>query len=655
VLPTFVIGLREGVEAALIVGIIAAFLRKDPRGRGALKWMWTGVVAVIALCLVAGIGLELVNQDLPQREQEGLETIIALLAVGAVTFMIVWMRRHARSIGRDLRASAEVALAAGSTGALVAMAFFAVIREGLETVVFLLAAFQSATNPTSAGFGALLGIVAAVAVGVGIYRGGVKLNLARFFRVTGVVLVFVAAGLVASALHTAHEAGWLNVGQGRPFDLDWLVVPGTWTASLLTGMLGLQPFPVVAEVAGYALYALAMLAFLLLPERLRPRLRPRRHAIRAGLIAVVVVVLAGLVLAACDDSDGGGGAASAAGTREVAVKLTDAGCDPASMKIAAGPTTFVVTNAGTSRVTEFEILDGSKIIGEKENIAAGLSGDFTLNMRPGSYTTACPGGTTAASGALTVGGHAVAPSSDARLRAAVTGYASYVRTQASQLRARVRSFAAAVKAGDVARAKSLFASARAPYERIEPVAESFGDLDPRIDARVNDVAEGDAWTGFHRIEQALWKHRSTKGMDPLADRLVADVARLHGNVQHETYQPEQLANGATGLLGEVSKSKITGEEDRYSHTDLSDFEANVQGAETAFSLLAPALRSRDAALARDVAARFDAVRAELARIKRGGRYPSYETVGTAQRRTFSQLVDALAEPLSQVAAKLHAR
>jgi iron uptake system component EfeO len=142
-------------------------------------------------------------------------------------------------------------------------------------------------------------------------------------------------------------------------------------------------------------------------------------------------------------------------------------------------------------------------------------------------------------------------------------------------------------------------------------------------------------------------------MSAIADKLVADVKRLEAKVQTETYQPDQLANGATGLLGEVSKSKITGEEDRYSHTDLWDFEANVSGAETAFGLLAPALRSKDAALATNVANRFDAVQAELGRIKKGGRYPSYDTVGTAQRRTFSQLVDALAEPLSQVAARLH--
>jgi FTR1 family protein len=645
-LPTFVIGLREGVEAALIVGIIAAFLRQDPRGRDAMRWVWVGVAAALGICVAAGVALELVNKDLPQREQEGLETIIALLAVGAVTFMIVWMRKHARTIGKDLRSSAEGALAAGTTGALVGMAFFAVIREGLETVVFLLAAFQSSTNPTTAGLGALLGVICAVAIGVAIYRGGIKLNLTRFFRFTGIVLVFVAAGLVASALHTGHEAGWVNFGQTPAFELDWLVVPGTWTAALLTGMLGLQPYPVVAEVVGYAIYAVPMLLFLLMPDSLRAKFR--RSSMQTATTALLLVVVAAVLLAACGEDE------VPAGTKKVDVKLTDAGCDPATLKIDAGPTTFVVTNAGTSRVSEFEILDGGKIIGERENIAPGLSNDFTLTLQPGSYTTACPGGKTAATGQLTVGGSAVAPSSDKNLQAAVAGYQSYVKTQAAELVTRVNAFAKAVKAGDVKQAQSLFASAREPYETIEPVAESFGDLDPEIDARVNDVAKGDKWTGFHRIEQALWVRNTTKGMSPIADKLVADVRSLNAKVQKETYQPEQLANGATELLGEVSKSKITGEEDRYSHTDLWDFEANVSGAETAFGLLAPALRSHDAKLATNVAARFDAVQKELARIKAGGKYPSYDTVGEAQRRTFSQLVDALAEPLSEVAAKLHA-
>jgi high-affinity iron transporter len=269
-LPTFVIGLREGVEAALIVGIIAAFLRQEGRG-DALRYVWAGVGVAVVLCAAVGVTLQIVNEDLPQRQQEGLETIVGLAAVGLVTFMIVWMRRNARGLRKELERSAAGALARGSIYALVAMAFFAVLREGLETAVFLLAAFQAATNPGAAGAGAVIGLALAVAIGWGIYKGGVRLNLSKFFRFTAAVLVLVAAGLLASAAHTAHEAGWLNVLQGQALDLSWLIVPGSVTSSLLTGMLGLQPQPTVAEAVVYVLYAVPMLVYVLWPQRARPR------------------------------------------------------------------------------------------------------------------------------------------------------------------------------------------------------------------------------------------------------------------------------------------------------------------------------------------------------------------------------------------------
>jgi len=363
------------------------------------------------------------------------------------------------------------------------------------------------------------------------------------------------------------------------------------------------------------------------------------------------LALAALSLTACGDAADRGGASSAS-TRTVEVALTDAGCSPATIAARPGATRFVVSNGGTSKVSEFEVLEGQRIIGEAENVVASIDGGFTLNLTPGRYTTACPGGASAATGTLTVTGAAPAQADDAQLAAATRGYTSYVEAQAATLQRRVRRFAAAVKAGDVARAKSLFAAARAPYETIEPVAESFGDLDPQIDARVNDVAKGDRWTGFHRIEQGLWQRGSTTGLRPIADQLVEDVGRLVGKVKGLHYEPEQLANGATGLLGEVSKSKITGEEDRYSHTDLSDFEANVLGSQAAFALLAPALRRHDAALVTTVRRRFTAVLAGLDGYRRGTGFVSYETVGEAQRRRLSQLVDALAEPLSRVAGAL---
>ncbi len=193
-LPTFVIALREGVEASLIVGIVAAFLGQQGR-RDALRWVWIGVGLATALCLAVGIALRLLGQNLPEAQQEGLEASIALVAVGMVTYMIVWMRRHSRAIKRMLEGEVAEALANGSVLALVGMAFFAVLREGFETAVFLLAVFESSSNPGAASLGAILGLVVAAVLGYLLYKGGLRINLSRFFRVTGAVLALVAAGL----------------------------------------------------------------------------------------------------------------------------------------------------------------------------------------------------------------------------------------------------------------------------------------------------------------------------------------------------------------------------------------------------------------------------------------------------------------------------
>lgn len=267
--PTLVIGLREGLEAALIVGIIAAFLGRSGR-RDALVQVWIGVIAAVALCLAIGTGLVVLSRELPERAQEGLETVIGLLAVMLVTFMIFWMNRHARGMRKELEGAASDALARGSTRALVVMAFLAVLREGFETAVFLVSLLQNSSSATAGSIGAVLGILAAAGIGYGIYRGGVHLNLARFFTATGMVLVLVAAGLLATAAHTAHEAGWLNLGQAAAFNLSWLVHPGGVVEALLTGVLGLRARPAVVEVIVYLAYAIPMLVFIGRPRRRRP-------------------------------------------------------------------------------------------------------------------------------------------------------------------------------------------------------------------------------------------------------------------------------------------------------------------------------------------------------------------------------------------------
>jgi high-affinity iron transporter len=279
VLPFFVIGLREGVEASLIVGVIAAFLAHEQR-TDALRRMWLGVAGAVVLCIGLGIGLEIINENLPQRQQEMLETVIALVAIVMISYMILFMRRHARSMKADLRSKAGLALASGSASALVLMAFLAVLREGFETAVFLVASFDASHSRGASVLGAFLGIVVACVIGWLIYRGGMRVNLARFFTITALVLVIIAAGLAAFAAHTAHEAGWLHSAQTTAFDAKAFVKPGSIRSALITGVFGIQPKPVWAEVYVWVVYLVPMTLVVLWPRRTAPRAE-NVHAVSA--------------------------------------------------------------------------------------------------------------------------------------------------------------------------------------------------------------------------------------------------------------------------------------------------------------------------------------------------------------------------------------
>lgn len=292
-LATFVIGLREGLEAALIVGIVAAFLARN--GRPLLP-MWVGVIAGIVLSAGVGVTLKLIESSLDQSAQEGMETVIGAVAVVFVTGMILWMATHARFLKKDLESSAQDALGNGSSRALVLMAFLAVLKEGIETSVFLLATFQASTSAPLAASGAVLGILVSIGIGYGLYSGGVKVDLAKFFKVTSVFLVLVAAGLVVSALRTAFEAGWLVAGQQRTVDLAWLAPRGSIQSAVLTGVLGIPADPRIIEVIGWLCYLVPMVLILFWPAR--HRLSARQGArLRLGVGAVLVVGAAVLALA----------------------------------------------------------------------------------------------------------------------------------------------------------------------------------------------------------------------------------------------------------------------------------------------------------------------------------------------------------------------
>jgi iron uptake system component EfeO len=369
---------------------------------------------------------------------------------------------------------------------------------------------------------------------------------------------------------------------------------------------------------------------------IRPSARILPIAICIGLTA--------LFAAGCGSSND-----APAGAEQMSFELTDEGCVPNTAKAPAGPITFEVENAGSSKVTELEVLDGDTILGEVENLSDGLSGRFSLTLEKGDYTLYCPGGSEER-GTLEVRGKLVADNSP-EVEAAIAQYREYLERNTAALVAATEPFVTAVIAGEVEEAKSLYAAARIPYERIEPVAESFGELDPRIDARENDVP-ADEFGGFHRIEKALWVHNTIEGMAPVAKQLLADIEELAQRVKIVELQAVQIANGANELLGEVSASKITGEEERYSHIDLIDFEANVEGAEAAFDAVEPLLANTDPKLAKEIEASFDDVYASLKPYRRGNGFVLYTELTKADTRKLAQEIDALAEELSQVPAQI---
>jgi iron uptake system component EfeO len=313
--------------------------------------------------------------------------------------------------------------------------------------------------------------------------------------------------------------------------------------------------------------------------------------------------------------------------------------------------TFTIANKGT-KVTEFYVYAaGDRVMSEVENIAPGLRRDLHVELPAGTYETACKPGMSGKGirGAFTVTGESKPLTDDAKLAAAAENYQRYVKSQTEALIVKTTEFVDAVKAGDKEKAKALYPVSRTYWERIEPVAEIFGDLDPLIDGREADLEPGTEFTGWHKIEKDLWVADDVSQSGPIADKLLADVRKVVELANSEKLSPLQLANGAKELLDEVATGKITGEEDTFSHTDLSDFKANVDGAQKAFELLKPVVQSRDAGLASDLTDEFAKVQKLLAKYKKGDGYVSYDTVGKDQRKELSDEVNALAEPLSRLA------
>ncbi|MDD2858719.1 MAG: imelysin family protein [Candidatus Nanopelagicales bacterium] len=379
----------------------------------------------------------------------------------------------------------------------------------------------------------------------------------------------------------------------------------------------------------------------------------RSHRTIAPIIGAGSLVLA-FALTACSSTQAGAGAG-------ITVTSTDTECTASAVTASAGVIEFTVVNSGT-QVTEVYVLgaDALQVEAELENVGPGISRSLVAQLEPGSYVISCKPGMSGDGirTPFTVTGTASAPATGAAdqraVDAATQEYQAYVQDEAAALLKGTRAFTAAYRAGDDVGARALYAPTRMHWESIEPVAESFGDLDPILDAREADLAEGEVWTGWHRIEKDLWPPAAgytaltTAQRDSLAAGLVRNTAALVERTASLNFTLDQLGNGAKELLDEVATSKITGEEETWSHTDLWDFKANLDGAHRMFTALRPIVEANDPALAAQLDAEFADVTALLARYRDGDGYVSYMALTPAQVKELAAAVDALGEPLAHL-------
>ncbi|MER5192904.1 iron uptake system protein EfeO [Streptomyces sp. NPDC002755] len=374
---------------------------------------------------------------------------------------------------------------------------------------------------------------------------------------------------------------------------------------------------------------------------------------RAARLSVVTAVTAVTALTAVTGCTSKSDAKD--GDRVISVTATDAKCVTSKKEISAGHVELAIENKG-SKVTEVYILfPDDRIVSERENIGPGTKQRVTAEVKAGSYQIACKPGMkgTGIRQDLKVTGGSVAKR-DPRLDKAVAAYREYAQEQADATLPLVATFVAAVKAGDLEAAKAAYAPSRIGWERTEPVAESFGDIDPKVDVRADGLEAGQTWTGWHRLEKALWQDKKiTDAEKTLAGQLTTDLTDWQKRVGKAEITPTSMANGAKELLDEVATGKVTGEEERYSHTDLVDFKANVEGAQKSYELLKPVAKENDAALVTELDKQFAALNTLLDKYRPNTSsyaFTSYEKVGAADRKELSDAVNALAEPLSKLAA-----
>ncbi|GGW84697.1 iron uptake transporter permease EfeU [Streptomyces caelestis] len=700
--PSFLIGLREGLEAGLIVSVLVATLvRAGAKSR--LPQVWTGVLAAIALSLSFGAVLTFTAASLSTTAQEAFGGMLSVVAVAFVTAMVFWMRRSARSLAGEIKEKVTEALTMGA-GVLVLTSFLAVGREGLETALFLWTTARAADESAGPLTGAGVGLVLAAVLCWGLYRRVLSIDLTRFFTATGAVLVVIAAGVLGYGLRDLQEGGVLPGGTSYAVDLSGSVDAGSWYSTLLQGVLNLTPTMTWLQVAGYVGYLGVVMTLFVRgargatptptpspspsPTRTpiptpvtsasstpppstsvtppgpakaptpQPTLAPSRRR-SAWLLPVAVVavpaLLAGLVVALARPKPAGG--------ETVAVSAKD--CGQGFTAPERGRRTFQMRNTG-DQTAEVYLIDPATnaVYGEIEGLAPGTTRDLVVTVAGGTYAWRCvpTDGKAVTSKAVRVGGAAgagaVVPVSEEDLAGPLRVYKAYVNRGLATLVTETRKLGEDIRAGHLDTARADWLTAHRTYASLGAAYGTFDDFDRKINGRPDGLPDGvhdKDFTGFQRIEYGLWHGQSADELKGPARQLAADSAGLRKAFPHQDFDASDLPLRAHEIMENTLQFELTGDTDQGSGTGLATADANLAGTRELLTVLRPLLTNRAPHL-------LPAVDADIARLwtlldaeHRDGRWTPVDRLGRTAKARIDGATGQLLEDLSPVPDLLEIR
>ncbi|MET7486201.1 iron uptake transporter permease EfeU [Streptomyces sp. NPDC005538] len=666
--PSFLIGLREGLEAGLIVSILVATLvRADARSR--LPQVWTGVLAAIALAMSFGAVLTFTAANLSATAQETFGGVLSVIAVAFVTAMVFWMRRSARTFSGEIKEKVTGALTMGA-GMLMLTSFLAVGREGLETALFLWTTARAAGESSGPLTGAAIGLVLAAGLCWGLYRRVLRINLTKFFTATGVVLVVIAAGVLGYGLRDLQEGGVLPGPTTYAFDLSGSVDAGSWYSTLLQGVFNLMPTMTWLQVVGYVGYlAVVMPLFVrgVRGERVKTPApaevrevapAPRRRPVWVLPVAVVAVpaVIAGLVVAFARPKP--------ADSETVAVSETE--CGKGFTAPDTGRQTFQMHNTG-DKTAEVYLIDPATnaVYGEVEGLAPGTTRDLVATVAGGSYAWRCvPTGAKAVTSAtvhVSGGGgaaQAVVPVSENDLAAPLKAYKVYVDQGLATLETQTRQLDADITGDHLAKARTDWLTAHRTYSSLGAAYGTFEDFDQKINGRADGLSGGVGnkdFAGFHRIEYGLWHGQSASELKAPAQRLTAAVVGLRKAFPTQDFDPGDLPLRAHEILENALQFELTGDTDEGSGTNLATVDSNLAGTRELLSVLKPLLTKESPKLLPTVDADIARLQRLLDSAHKGGSWTPVEQLDQTDRARLDGATGQLLEDLAPVPDLLEIR